>query len=233
MAAFGRLGRHVLRRDHRPVREPDRQRSFTLNGKHVHARRQQRPEHAARRVPRLEHPGLERPTSVSKRGRAEAQGLAARRARAARSRRARAAPASRPRSDAVVTYKVTRDNQLKIGYKVVNTSTDATVINLTNHTYFNLGGEASGDVYDQLLSLNSNTLHADRHEPDPASRRSSSTSPARRLTSGRCSRSGRTSATPTCPTAPAGRSSSCRSRTATTTTGCSTASGNRLVVRRL
>ena len=58
--------------------------------------------------------------------------------------------------DAVVTYKVTKDNQLKIGYKVVNTSTDATVINLTNHTYFNLGGEASGTVYDQLLSLNSN-----------------------------------------------------------------------------
>ncbi len=58
--------------------------------------------------------------------------------------------------DAVVTYEVTKDNQLKIGYKVVNTSaTDATVINLTNHTYFNLGGEASGSVFDQLLSLNS------------------------------------------------------------------------------
>ena len=58
--------------------------------------------------------------------------------------------------DAVVTYKVTKDNQLKIGYKVVNTSsTDATVINLTNHTYFNLGGEASGRCIDQLLSLNS------------------------------------------------------------------------------
>jgi aldose 1-epimerase len=58
---------------------------------------------------------------------------------------------------ATVTYKVTRGNQLKIGYQVTNSSTtDATVINLTNHTYFNLGGEASGTVYDQLLALNSN-----------------------------------------------------------------------------
>jgi aldose 1-epimerase len=58
--------------------------------------------------------------------------------------------------DATVTYTVTKSNQIKIGYKAVNTSQDATVINLTNHTYFNLGGEASGTVYDQLLSLNSN-----------------------------------------------------------------------------
>jgi aldose 1-epimerase len=58
---------------------------------------------------------------------------------------------------ATVTYTLTRGNQLKIGYKVINTSTtDATVINLTNHTYFNLGGESSGTVYDQLLAINSN-----------------------------------------------------------------------------
>jgi aldose 1-epimerase len=58
---------------------------------------------------------------------------------------------------AIVTYTLTRGNQLKIGYKVTNNSTtDATVINLTNHTYFNLGGEASGTVYDQLLAMNSN-----------------------------------------------------------------------------
>ncbi|MBV9000561.1 MAG: galactose mutarotase [Solirubrobacterales bacterium] len=62
---------------------------------------------------------------------------------------------------ATVTYTLTRANALRIDYKVVNTSTtDATVINLTNHTYFNLGGEASGTVYDQLLALNS-----DRYTP--------------------------------------------------------------------
>ncbi|HEY1713246.1 MAG TPA: aldose epimerase family protein [Solirubrobacteraceae bacterium] len=58
---------------------------------------------------------------------------------------------------ATVTYSLTNDNQLKIAYNAVNTSsTDATVLNLTNHTYFNLGGEASGTVDHQLLQINSN-----------------------------------------------------------------------------
>jgi aldose 1-epimerase len=58
---------------------------------------------------------------------------------------------------ATVIYSLTNDNQLKISYKAVNTSSsDATVINLTNHSYFNLGGEASGTVDHQLLQINSN-----------------------------------------------------------------------------
>jgi aldose 1-epimerase len=57
---------------------------------------------------------------------------------------------------ATVTFTLTRANQLKISYSAVNESPNlATVINLTNHTYFNLAGEASGSVYDQLLALNS------------------------------------------------------------------------------
>ncbi len=57
---------------------------------------------------------------------------------------------------ATVTFTLMRQNQLKISYNAVNESSDlATVINLTNHTYFNLAGEASGTVYDQLLALNS------------------------------------------------------------------------------
>ncbi len=57
---------------------------------------------------------------------------------------------------ATVTYLVTSDNQLKIEYHAVNTSsTLATVINLTNHTYFNLAGEGTNTVYHQLLALNS------------------------------------------------------------------------------
>jgi aldose 1-epimerase len=62
---------------------------------------------------------------------------------------------------ATVTYTLTRDNQLQIAYKAVNnSSTDDTVINLTNHTYFNLGGEASGTVDHQLLQIN-----ADQYQP--------------------------------------------------------------------
>ena len=58
---------------------------------------------------------------------------------------------------ATVVYTLTKDNQLKISYTAINDSkTLDTVINLTNHTYFNLGGEASGSVEDQLLQINSN-----------------------------------------------------------------------------
>ena len=64
---------------------------------------------------------------------------------------------------ATVTYTLTPNNALRIHYNVLNTAPaggDATVINLTNHTYFNLGGEASGTVYDQLLRIN-----AGRYQP--------------------------------------------------------------------
>jgi aldose 1-epimerase len=60
---------------------------------------------------------------------------------------------------ATVTYTLTGGNALRIDYNVVNTAPakgDATVINLTNHTYFNLGGESSGSVFDQLLQINAN-----------------------------------------------------------------------------
>jgi aldose 1-epimerase len=58
--------------------------------------------------------------------------------------------------EATVTYTLTHSNQLQIGYSATNlSSSDSTVVNLTNHTYFNLAGQASGDVYDQLVALNS------------------------------------------------------------------------------
>ena len=62
---------------------------------------------------------------------------------------------------ATVTYRLTGEHELKIEYVATNQSSSlATVINLTNHTYFNLAGEGSGDVFGQLLAIG-----ADRYIP--------------------------------------------------------------------
>ncbi len=53
--------------------------------------------------------------------------------------------------DVTVTFTVTAGNALSIHYLAVTDK--PTPVNLTNHTYFNLGGYASGDVLDQVLWL--------------------------------------------------------------------------------
>jgi aldose 1-epimerase len=55
----------------------------------------------------------------------------------------------------IVTYALTRKNGLQIHYHA--TTDQPTVINLTNHTYFNLAGEGTDTVYHQLLAINANT----------------------------------------------------------------------------
>ena len=57
-----------------------------------------------------------------------------------------------------VTYTLTNDDVLQIAY-VASTDKD-TVVNFTNHSYFNLAGNGSGSVTDQTLLVN-----ADRYTP--------------------------------------------------------------------
>ena len=57
-----------------------------------------------------------------------------------------------------VTYSLNDQNELRIEYKA---STDKpTVLNLTNHSYFNLAGAGNGDVLQQVA-----TLHASHYTP--------------------------------------------------------------------
>jgi aldose 1-epimerase len=55
-----------------------------------------------------------------------------------------------------VTYTLTQTNALRITTQA--TTNAPTVVNYCNHTYFNLAGEASGDIYKQKLAINSNTF---------------------------------------------------------------------------
>ncbi|HEY4026124.1 MAG TPA: aldose epimerase family protein [Candidatus Dormibacteraeota bacterium] len=55
---------------------------------------------------------------------------------------------------AQVTYTLTAGNAIRMDYRAVNQDARvSTVLNLTNHAYFNLAGEGSGDVYGQVLTI--------------------------------------------------------------------------------
>jgi aldose 1-epimerase len=62
-----------------------------------------------------------------------------------------------------VVYELNDDNELKMEYTA--TTDKPTVVNLTNHAYWNLGGAGSGDVLNHVLTLNSDHyLKADRQK---------------------------------------------------------------------
>jgi aldose 1-epimerase len=57
-----------------------------------------------------------------------------------------------------VVYTLTAQNGLKIDYSA--TTDKDTVLNLTNHSYFNLAGQGTGDILGHML-----TLHSDKFTP--------------------------------------------------------------------
>lgn len=67
--------------------------------------------------------------------------------------------------DIKVTYTLTDDNALKIDYFAV--SDKDTVVNLTNHSYFNLSGHASGNILKHKVMINADKFTVNDKESLP------------------------------------------------------------------
>jgi len=55
-----------------------------------------------------------------------------------------------------VSYRLTDDNELKIDYQATTDKT--TVVNLTHHSFFNLAGEAAGNIGDHIMMINADAF---------------------------------------------------------------------------
>ncbi len=60
----------------------------------------------------------------------------------------------------VVTYTLTNDDELRVDYQATNTGDKPTIVNLTQHSYWNLAGEGQGTILDHQVKL-----WADRYLP--------------------------------------------------------------------
>lgn len=58
--------------------------------------------------------------------------------------------------EVTVSYRLTDDNALIIDYQATTDKT--TVVNLTNHSYFNLKGEGNGNVHDHQVMINADAF---------------------------------------------------------------------------
>lgn len=56
----------------------------------------------------------------------------------------------------ILTYSITKDGGLSIHYEA--TTDKKTVVNMSNHTYFNLNGAGNGDVMNHQLTINANQI---------------------------------------------------------------------------
>lgn len=64
-----------------------------------------------------------------------------------------------------VSYSFDEENRLTIEYNAL--SDQDTVVNLTNHAYFNLSGHDSGDILDQMLKINADRFTQNDEECIP------------------------------------------------------------------